>query len=144
MRAAHFLIILCFLTMFTVGLHSPWLEAPFNNTPPFFFSSNIPSLNVLRVSSFHALGRQIKCWMHFFISFIYSFVQSAPHCARWVCVVVGGHAHFAWQRTTRDTSEQLFLEWWVLPDGATGGRRSYRCYSVCVCVCVFECVYWVT
>lgn len=106
-------------------------RSSFQQSSSFIFPSNIPSLNVLRVCSCRALGRQIKCWIHFFISFIYSLVQSAPHRARLVCVVVGWHAHFAWQKATRDTSEQLFLERWVLP-----ARQAELPVLQCACACV--------
>lgn len=110
-------------------------EAPFSLTrssfqqhSSFLFPSNIPSLNVLRGSSFHALGRQIKCWIHFFISFIYSFVH---------LTMLGGFM-WSWADThillgrgpQGYTSEQLLLERWVFP-----ARQTEVLVLHCVCAC---------
>lgn len=86
MRAAHFLIILRFSAMSTVTLFPPTVWSP--HLSP---SLNIPFIKCLKSSSCYALGRRIKCWIHFLMSFIYSFVQSTPYWAGWVCVLVGWH-----------------------------------------------------
>lgn len=127
--AAHFPIILCFVSLFTARLHSPRPAAP----DSFVVFCSVPSLNVLRVSSCRALGDWIKCWIHFFISFIYSFVQSVAHRARWGFVWSWADTHISLGRGPRGTPVSS-CSW--SGGFSRQGRRSYRCY--CVCVCVWE------
>lgn len=128
MRAAHFLIILCFLTMLTVGLHSPRPEAPLNNPPPFFCCLTLFHV-FFRVGRCGALGRQIT------VEHTSSFHLFTNLC-RARLTVLGG---FVW--SWADTHISLGRRPQGTPANSCSwssgfsrqGRRSYQCYSVCVC-----------
>lgn len=126
MQATHFLLILWgFLTLFTVGLPSFQPKAAFNILflVPFVFQHVF------------TLGRQIKCWIHFFISFYLLICAKHASLCKVTCAVVACHAHFVWQRATRDAIEQLWLEWWVVPARQTELPVLQRvCTSECVSV----------
>lgn len=126
MQATHFLLILWgFLTLFTVGLPSFQPKAAFSILflVPFVFQHVF------------TLGRQIKCWIHFFISFyLLICAKHASLCKVTLCgcglprtfCLAESHKGRHWTAVTGVVSS---------PSKADGTTSATACVHVWVCVC---------